>query len=687
MSQWSRRSFLKAGLAGPASLALAGPARAGREAPHRALRKFRNPAPTLCGMCPARCGLVAFRDGDRVVQITGNVGAPTNRGGLCARAYAGLERVYDPDRVLTPLRRKGPRGSGEWEPVSWREALVEIAERLGRGRSVLHLGMDTFPVEEFRELLGWSEVLVDRRLPGRPGPGSDEALYGSPLLGADLRRCETIYLFGLHPFDGRFSVPGARDLADARVRGARVHLFGAVQGATGSLVEWTPVPPGSEHAVALGVARIILDEAMVAPPFGGLQDSREDLLAALEAYRPEAVAGRTGVTPEQLHRLARAFVRRRPSLALAPPDTAAAVGAALLNHLVGNLNRPGGVQTARGPYFTRPVRTERTPAAWLQALARGGERADLYWVVDANPAYDAPGDGAARALRDPDRVGLLVVMDTHLTETARAADLFLPLATSFECWGLVEGCLPDGRTYLALQQPVTRPDSEPDKLRDPGTEHLALFEPWPRPLGRARGLADVLVQLARRKAAGRMPFRTFWEMLDETLRKSWGPGSFQALMRRGIWVAEEPKAPNPLRPVRLAARIPELPEAEGPALVMARPGTIPRTYANTRWGREIAYEPFAFIHPDTARRHGLVPGGSVRLRTAHGEAVFPVRFLRGLHPDAVAVPDGFGHTAGGGAATATDPALWWKRYGPGDRARALLPPGGEVPVPVEVEPA
>ncbi len=684
MSEWSRRSFLKAGLAGPASLALAVPARAGRAAPHRSLRKFRNPAPTLCGMCPARCGLVAFRDGDRVVQITGNPGAPTNRGGLCARAYAGLERVYDPDRVLVPLRRKGPRGSGEWEPVSWREALVEIGERLGRGRTVLHLGMDTFPVEELRELLGWSEVLVDRRLPGRPGPGSDEALYGAPLLGADLRRCETIYLFGLYPFDGRFLVPVARDLADARMRGARVHLFGPVQGSTGSLAEWISVPPGTEHVVALGLARMILEEG-ASVPADPLVDSREDLLTALAPYAPQPVARLTGVTPERLRRLAAAFRGRSPSVALAPPDTAAAVGAALLNHLVGNLNRPGGVQTARGPYFTRPVHTERTPEAWLGALAQGTERADLYWVADANPAYDASGEGAAQALQDPDRVGFLVVMDTHLTETARAADLFLPLATSFECWGLVEGCLPDGRTYLALQQPVTRPDSEAGKLRAPETEHLALFEPWPRPLGQARGLADVLLRLARRKAPGNLPFRTFWEMLDETLRKSWGPGSFQALMRRGIWVAEEPKAPNPLRPVGLAGRIPEPPAVGGLGLVLAQPGTIPRTYANTRWGREIAYEPFAFVHPDTARRHGLARGHSVRLRTAHGEAVFPVRLLHGLHPGAVAVPDGFGHTAGGGAATASDPALWWTGHGPGARARALLPPGGEAPVPVELE--
>ncbi|NOY46004.1 MAG: molybdopterin-dependent oxidoreductase, partial [Deltaproteobacteria bacterium] len=234
MNRWDRRSFLKLGVAGAAGVAL--PAGAGLrpvEAPHRTLRKFRNPKPSLCGMCPARCGLIAFRDGDRVVQIEGNPGSPTNEGGLCARAFAELERLYDPERVLRPLRRVGPRGSGRWEPVSWDEALGQIAQAVG-GRSVLHLSMDRFLVGDLQETLGWTDVLLDRDLPGRPGPRSDADLYGAPVLGPDLRRAETIYLVGAPLMDGRFRVPEVRSLVEARARGARVVLLAEAVGATGS---------------------------------------------------------------------------------------------------------------------------------------------------------------------------------------------------------------------------------------------------------------------------------------------------------------------------------------------------------------------------------------------------------------------------------------------------------------------
>ncbi|WP_025321082.1 molybdopterin-containing oxidoreductase family protein [Deferrisoma camini] len=688
MNRWDRRSFLKLGVAGAAGAAL--PAGAGLrpvEAPHRTLRKFRNPKPSLCGMCPARCGLIAFRDGDRVVQIEGNPGSPTNEGGLCARAFAELERLYDPERVLRPLRRVGPRGSGRWEPVSWDEALGRIAQAVG-GRSVLHLSMDRFLVGDLQETLGWTDVLLDRDLPGRPGPRSDADLYGAPVLGPDLRRAETIYLVGAPLMDGRFRVPEVRSLVEARARGARVVLLAEAVGATGSVCEWVPVPPGASAWAALGMAKLLWDEGGVdrealrksAPT---VADALDEALAPYDAGR---VAERTGITPERLRRLAMTFAGRRPSVAVAQPGTPEAAAAAVLNHLVGNVNRPGGIQTARGPYFSTPARPTRTPEEWWRSFLEGADAPlDLYLAAEANPAYDGPDPNAvSRALADPERVKLVVAVDTHLTETASMADLVLPLATAYECWDLVEGALPDGRPYLALQQPVTRPASEPDKLRDPTTEHLALFEPWPRPLGEARGIPDLILELARRAGERGLP-PTVPAVLDERLRKSWGPGSFQALRRRGIWVAEEPKAPNPVQPPSLGRRL-EAPAAEEGLLGrVTAPNVLPRTYANTRRNREIVPVGEVQVAAGAAERLGLRTGDTAVVRSGERHARFPVRVLRGLHPRAVVLPDGFGHRAGGKAATGQDPKVWWRHAGPGASARGVMPADGE-PHPVELEP-
>ncbi|GAB4265310.1 MAG: hypothetical protein Kow0092_17540 [Deferrisomatales bacterium] len=723
MSSWDRRTFLRAGAFGTAGLVvdptgrLRPPAvKAWNARTRRALRKFRAPAPTVCRVCPAHCCLLAFRDGDRVVQIQGNPGSPTNRGRLCPRAFAGLERLYDAERRLRPLRRIGERGSGRWAPISWEEALGALRERLGATRTgaVLHLGQEENLVQELRPALGWERVVVDRPYPGRPGPGSGARWYGAPSLPPDTAGRRTIYLFGDSPLEGRFALPWVQGLVAARRAGARLRLFGPWAGATAALGDWTPTRPGTEGAVAWGLARLLIQwkafDLRAWPR--ALTDPVEALEQALAPYTPAAVSRHSDVPEQELVEAARTLAEGGAALAWAPPGSAAEPAAALLNHLAAPAEGRGVVAAAPGPFFVEALHPDGTPEAWLADLARGAARADLYWAVDANPAYDAPaGGGVARALADPERVGFLVAMDTHLTETAALADLFLPLATHFESWGLVEGALPDGRAYLLLQQPVTRPASEPDKLKAPDAEHLSLFVPWARPLGEARGLSDVLLDLARPLPGAHPRHRDTRAYLGELLQKSWGPGSFEALQRRGVWVSEEPpKTPAP-PPVSFAAVVPPLAPppaaASGEALqlVAIEPATVPRTYANARWGREILPRCEAFVHPRTARALGLEDGARAALATAAGKAVVRVRWLESVHPEAVALPDGFGHWAGGRAARAepgtvdpgrqsplarrTDPLshplgwvhnrvepgepIWWAEEGPGSSVRALMP--------------
>jgi anaerobic selenocysteine-containing dehydrogenase len=367
----------------------------------------------------------------------------------------------------------------------------------------------------------------------------------------------------------------------------------------------------------------------------------------------------------------------------------AAPAAALLNQLVGSINVPGGAITARGPFFNRPPRPSSSSEMWLAKLCGGEQRADVYWTVDANPAYEAPDTGRVKAaLMDPEKVRFLVATDTHLTETAALADLFLPLATHFESWGLAEGALPDGRSYLYLQQPVTMPATEPDKLKSPDSEHLSLFEPWPRPLGQAKGLSDILLSLARDRGAELGKFSDTRHYLGELLRKSWGPGSLEALQQRGVWVSEEGRAPNRQTPVAMAETIPS---AEGVStggtllLVALPPTTLPRGNANSRWGREIRHRAEVHLHPATAERLGLKNGRRVRIRSEEGEVILPLRTLQGVHPGAVVVPDGFGHTGWGSVAraetapntsspgTAPGDPIWWAGAGAGPSVRALFP--------------
>lgn len=85
---------------------------------------------SACRMCHGVCQVLVHMEGERVVKITGDPESPTSRGYICRKGAASVELLYHPDRVLQPLRRAGKRGENKWTPISWDEALDEMAERL-----------------------------------------------------------------------------------------------------------------------------------------------------------------------------------------------------------------------------------------------------------------------------------------------------------------------------------------------------------------------------------------------------------------------------------------------------------------------------------------------------------------------------------------------------------------------------
>jgi len=140
----SRRTFLKAGLAGVSTVTLgglvlrpAGPAAAGEAGRYVSLTTGRvfHGTPTACGMCPAGCGILAFEEEGAPAGLAGIPGHPGNRGTVCALGSSALPLFDAPYRVRTPLRRKGDRGGGQWERVSWAAALAELQEAVGRNAS------------------------------------------------------------------------------------------------------------------------------------------------------------------------------------------------------------------------------------------------------------------------------------------------------------------------------------------------------------------------------------------------------------------------------------------------------------------------------------------------------------------------------------------------------------------------
>jgi len=643
-------------------------------------------------LCADGCGIAVRKVGERAVKIEGSDTYPGNEGGLCNLCAAGLQLHYGPTRVRTPLMRLGERGQGSWRPVSWEQALGEVARQLGEIRQA---GQPESLAAVVGRPHGVLPALFQRFLTvfGSPNflytPSAADA-YATVLrlthgtesvAGFDLEQADYILSFGSGIIDGWGSP----------VRMFRAHSRWKENGATIKQVEprlsntaaqasqWIPVNPGSEGALALGLAHIIIKESLYDYDFvnnyaSGFEAFRDLVLAQ---YSPGNVSRLTGVDQSTVVSVAREFARARRPLAICGRGqgrSAGELGYALavhaLNALVGNINRPGGVWALPAPDYIR------WPEPELDEVARNGlskERLDgagatfpvarslphrlpealaaqkpyplkALLVCGANPLYTMPAAGEwTKAL---DQVPFIVSFATHMDETAAFADLVLPSPSHLERYEDVPATAGYPRPLLGLARPVAAREGD---TRHPG---------------------DVLLQLAA-ALGGALPAACPWPGFDaclqETLNDRW-----ETLEAEGFWRNEafEPEAwatafatasgrfhffpPEvkdgalfqPLEPEGDAGQFPlvlipydSIRLSSGP--VASPPFLIKTVPDNVLKGQEL----FVEINPESAKALGLAEGSAVRLTTPRGTARVRVHLSHGIMPGVVAAPRGLGHTA------------------------------------------
>ncbi len=704
-----RRRFLEWGSLATAGLAVGGPVlarpapgKAWNDRPDRILRKYRDPVPTACAGCDARCSLVAYRDGDRVVQVAPNPEAGS-RAGACPRAFEALEALYHPDRIRTPLRRSGPRGSGRWEPVSWDEAVEAVSRAVADdpAQAYVDLGRSDPLAPVLLDRLGVAHRVApdpDGRWASRE---AQRTVYGAPLGRPAIRLQRTVILLGARPLDnGPYFARLARDLVTARERGARIVAVGPYQGATGSVADrWLAIRPGTETLVGLGLLRVILSQGWYdrAALEAAVDVPVSELLSALAPYPVELVEAASGMAAFDLVDLARTFAEAGPSLCLAGSGGSRSAetleaASALLNASQGSPEATAGVRLDHVPSWAPRCRLTEPRARAVKDLLAGNERASLYLAYRSNPVYAAPrSESVRRAFQDENRIGLVVAFATCPDETTAVADLVLPAATDLESWDLAGGYTADGKPYAVLQQPATRAQPEPSYLRGPGAAADGVFLPPPAgPLGQARQLGDLLLAVAETvdpSVREDLPFDgvgAYVRHLADTTPALAAAGGFDGLSARGVWVGRADRYPWTAQqgfPTatgklsvqgRLVHRVPrDLKRLEGDAfsLVVLRYPERDPDFPGTGWGREIRHENPVYMNARTAREMGLGRGSRVRLRTSVGEAVARVMPVQGIHPRAVALATGFGHA---------EPATgrhgeWWETGGPGVSVPALAP--------------
>lgn len=370
-----RREFLRlsagvtAGLAAPAWLACtidAGPG-AGFSKPRGPIDYRRARAkPTICFGCTTHCGVIGWVQDGRVRLIEGNPKDPNSQGTICSKANGLIEATEYPERLLHPLRRIGPRGSGDWERISWDEALDEVASRLRALREagmpeqfVFHYGRDKTKgfSKRFTDAFGTPNRLNRRSICSSNRRAPLMSFYGRDFEweSQDFEHTRMVLNFGANPMEAHQGGQYMRKrLMDARVdRGARLVTFEVRPSATASVSdEYFAVKPASDGAIALAMARVIVAEGLADEAFWRRWSNLpfEDLPGMLAPYTPEFAEAESGVPSADIRRLAIEFARAAPACCtLSNRGSAkhyngvqADRAIRMLDVLVGNVGRRGG---------------------------------------------------------------------------------------------------------------------------------------------------------------------------------------------------------------------------------------------------------------------------------------------------------------------------------------------------------
>lgn len=418
--------------------------------------------------CPDTCSMIVSKDNGKVISVRGNPDQPFTRGRLCVKVNNYQDRVNSPDRILYPMRRTGPKGSGLFERISWQDALEEITTRWKDIAATS--GPDAILPYSY---LGTQGILngltVGDAFFNKLGATISERTFCDS--GACTAYTMTIgHTAGVDPesfVHSRYIVLWASNtlttnshhwpfIEEARKRGAKVIVIDPYRSRTARLADvHIPIAPGTDGALALGIIHILFRDGLTDADYISRYTIGADELAerAME-YTPEMVGAITGLSPELIVELAHGIATSQPSVIRigVAVERQSGGGQAVraiscIPALVGSWRRPGGglLQLPLWAFpvnwgaFIRPDFIGSSPRVlnqWKLGEALTGEMAldppiRSLMVYNANPMAMAPEQG--RIAQGLSRENLFTVVSEHfLTDTARYADIVLPATTQVE---------------------------------------------------------------------------------------------------------------------------------------------------------------------------------------------------------------------------------------------------------------
>ncbi|WP_251441956.1 molybdopterin-containing oxidoreductase family protein [Veillonella intestinalis] len=415
--------------------------------------------------CPDACGLIVTTENGRVTKVVGNPNHAFTRGMLCPKMAHYEETIHSPERLLTPLKRTGPKGSGEFTPISWDEAIQSIAQKFKESLA-LYGGQSIMPYS-YAGTMGLIHKAAGFPLFARLGAVrhnrgicSPAKTYGWQMIMGntfgtrpqELGHSDCVILWSLNALATDIHI--MHDVKAAKARGAKVWVIDIYHTITCDQAdEVVVVKPGTDGALAMGILHILERDDLVNRDFIEKHVIGYDKLvrAELGTYTPTKVAAITGVSVEQIEALAQAYGKAKaPFIRLGSGLSRYGNGAmtvraiACLPAVVGAYETLGGgmLSDAKGSYYIndgvmswdlhagKVVPT--VPMVKLgDILNKKEDPIRCLYIYSSNPAITAPDQNQVR--RGLQREDLFtVVHERFLTDTAKYADIVLPATSSVE---------------------------------------------------------------------------------------------------------------------------------------------------------------------------------------------------------------------------------------------------------------
>lgn len=564
----TRRNFLKLGAASGAALAVAPKVLMAMETElggtdfSPSTLAERSSVPYTCLVCNIEDGGLAFIEDGRIVKLEGNPKHVSTRGRLCAKGNAGMWHVYDPDRILYPLRRTGPRGSGQWKRVSWDEAIAEVAEKV---KAVLDKGHPNEimikwgrnraggAAERFMATLGSNTIVNHTSICESSKKIGMQPTWGPDIETPDFAKTKYILNFGSNIMEaGYFHNPYSQRISEgvAENKAKLVTFDVRLSNTAGRSDEWFPIYPGTDSIVALAMANVIMQEGLADKEFinNWTNYSADKLAVHLKQYTSEMAEKYSGVSAKDIRRIAIEFASTKPATTYTYRGPCKHLYGSynercimLLPIITGNVEVKGGYCLPRGMGYDQPQPAPpkgkepsylSTPPDYPLAehkvshlvpfwIKEGKQKVSVYFNYMHCEVFSNPAASVWREmLLDEKLIPFSVTFSNQMNESTNIMDLVLP-----DC------------SYLERHDPESMPSSL--------WPWLGLRQPVVKPLGEAVEFREVLKKIIHKvDPDNRRGMKKYWEFKDgeDYLRKQFDnlpglkeAGGYDFLKKNGVW--------------------------------------------------------------------------------------------------------------------------------------------------------